>query len=129
MTEREIWVQIYCAAMVDCNTKQDAANFADYGLQEAMKIRHAILDPIYPGEKGHPDLIVKNDNIEIPNLYYTHEREVFNRDGVWLAKAPCMKLKKNTVKMKYLKCILIRYTLVMVYMGWLRLHPFTLINR
>jgi len=35
------------------------------------------------------------DNIDIPNLYYTHEREVFNRDGVWLAKAPSMELKKN----------------------------------
>lgn len=25
------------------------------------------------------------ENIEIPDLYFTHEREVFNRDGVWLA--------------------------------------------
>ncbi len=31
--------------------------------------------------------------VEIPNLYYTHKREVFNRDGVWLAYAPFMKLK------------------------------------
>ncbi|MCD6112026.1 MAG: sulfate adenylyltransferase subunit CysD [Bacteroidales bacterium] len=35
------------------------------------------------------------ENIELPNLYFTHEREVFNRDGVWLAKAPFMKLKPN----------------------------------
>jgi sulfate adenylyltransferase subunit 2 len=33
------------------------------------------------------------ENVEIPNLYFTHRREVFNRDGVWLAYAPFMKLK------------------------------------
>jgi sulfate adenylyltransferase subunit 2 len=33
------------------------------------------------------------ENVEIPNLYFTHKREVFNRDGVWLAYAPFMKLK------------------------------------
>ena len=33
------------------------------------------------------------ENVDIPNLYYTHKREVFNRDGVWLAKAPFMQLK------------------------------------
>jgi sulfate adenylyltransferase subunit 2 len=35
------------------------------------------------------------DHVAIPNLYYTHQREVFNRDGVWLAYAPFMKLKPN----------------------------------
>jgi sulfate adenylyltransferase subunit 2 len=35
------------------------------------------------------------DNVNIPSLYFTHKREVFNRDGVWLATAPFMKLKKN----------------------------------
>jgi len=35
------------------------------------------------------------ENVDIPNLYYTHKREVFNRDGVWLAKAPFMQLKDN----------------------------------
>lgn len=33
------------------------------------------------------------DQVEIPDLYFTHKREVFNRDGVWLAYAPFMKLK------------------------------------
>lgn len=33
------------------------------------------------------------ENVDIPNLYYTHKRKVFNRDGVWLAKAPFMKLR------------------------------------
>lgn len=33
------------------------------------------------------------ENINIPSLYYTHEREVFLRDGVYIAVAPFMKLK------------------------------------
>ncbi len=33
------------------------------------------------------------EDIEIPDLYFTHKREVFNRDGMWLAFAPFMKLK------------------------------------
>ena len=35
------------------------------------------------------------ENIEIPSLYYTHKREVFKRDGMWLAMAPFMQLKQN----------------------------------
>lgn len=35
------------------------------------------------------------DNIEIPSLYFTHERDVFNRDGVLLADAPFMMKKEN----------------------------------
>lgn len=35
------------------------------------------------------------ESVEIPDLYYTHKRQVFNRDGVWLAWAPFMKLKPN----------------------------------
>jgi sulfate adenylyltransferase subunit 2 len=37
------------------------------------------------------------DNIDIPNLYFTHERRVFYRDGQWLADAPFMK-KRDTEK-------------------------------
>ena len=45
------------------------------------------------------------DDIEIPNLYFTHKREVFNRDGVWLASAPFMKLKKTEkVEVKDVRC-------------------------
>jgi sulfate adenylyltransferase subunit 2 len=33
------------------------------------------------------------ENIDIPNLYFTHKRKVFNRDGAWLAEAPFMILK------------------------------------
>lgn len=35
------------------------------------------------------------EEIEIPDLYFTHKRKVFNRDGVWLFKAPFMQLKEN----------------------------------
>ena len=35
------------------------------------------------------------ENIPLPSLYFTHQREVFNRDGVWLAKAPFMTLKDS----------------------------------
>ncbi len=33
------------------------------------------------------------EDVEMPSLYYTHKREVFFRDGVWLAMAPFMQLK------------------------------------
>ncbi|MDR1524398.1 MAG: sulfate adenylyltransferase subunit CysD [Tannerella sp.] len=33
------------------------------------------------------------ENIELPSLYYTHERDVFERDGIWLAYYPFMQLK------------------------------------
>src|SRR5512138_3107748 len=33
------------------------------------------------------------ENIALPSIYFTHERDVFYRDGVWLAAAPFMKLK------------------------------------
>jgi len=38
-------------------------------------------------------LYIWKENVEIPSLYFTHKREVFNRDGVLLATAPFMKLK------------------------------------
>lgn len=38
-------------------------------------------------------LYIWKENIEIPNLYFTHKREVFNRDGVYLYNAPFMKRK------------------------------------
>ncbi len=36
---------------------------------------------------------IHQENIELPSLYFTHERKVFFRDGVWLAWAPFMKMK------------------------------------
>ncbi len=45
------------------------------------------------------------ENIHIPSLYYTHEREVFNRDGVWLAAADFMKRKDHEeVVTKRVRC-------------------------
>lgn len=45
------------------------------------------------------------ENIPLPNLYYTHEREVFNRDGVWLAKFDFMDLKPTEeVVTKRVRC-------------------------
>jgi sulfate adenylyltransferase subunit 2 len=45
------------------------------------------------------------ENIEIPSLYYTHERDVFNRDGVWLADAPFMKKRDSEqVVKKRVRC-------------------------
>ena len=33
------------------------------------------------------------ENIDIPNLYFTHKRKVFERDGVWLAVDDCLPMK------------------------------------
>ncbi len=45
------------------------------------------------------------ENIEMPSLYYTHQREVFERDGVLMATAPFMKLRENEKpKMMQVRC-------------------------
>lgn len=45
------------------------------------------------------------ENIDLPSLYFTHEREVFNRDGAWLAYYPFMQLKPNEeVVTKRVRC-------------------------
>ena len=36
---------------------------------------------------------ILNENIKLPELYYTHRRKIFNRNGVYLAWAPFMQLK------------------------------------
>lgn len=33
------------------------------------------------------------ENIDLPSIYFTHERDVFYRDGIWLASAPFMPMK------------------------------------
>lgn len=35
------------------------------------------------------------ENIEMPSLYFTHEREIFYRDGMWLAVDDCMQMKSS----------------------------------
>jgi sulfate adenylyltransferase subunit 2 len=38
---------------------------------------------------------ILNENIKLPDLYYTHKRKIFSRNGVYLAWAPFMQLKPN----------------------------------
>jgi sulfate adenylyltransferase subunit 2 len=48
---------------------------------------------------------ILHENIDLPSIYYTHERKVFNRDGVWLAWAPFMKLKeKEKIETRRVRC-------------------------
>ena len=48
---------------------------------------------------------ILQENIPLPSLYYTHERDVFERDGVWLAHYPFMQLKPNEkVVRKQVRC-------------------------
>lgn len=35
------------------------------------------------------------EGIEMPTLYFSHKRKVFNRDGVWLAESPFIPMKPN----------------------------------
>ncbi len=45
------------------------------------------------------------ENIELPSLYFTHQREVFERDGIIMATAPFMKMKENEVaKIMNVRC-------------------------
>jgi len=38
---------------------------------------------------------IRLEKIALPNLYFTHEREVVKRDGTWLAKSPFLTLRKD----------------------------------
>jgi sulfate adenylyltransferase subunit 2 len=38
---------------------------------------------------------IMNENIKLPELYYTHKRKIFFRNGIYLAWAPFMQLKQN----------------------------------
>ena len=38
---------------------------------------------------------ILNERIKLPDLYYTHKRKIFSRNGVYLAWAPFMQLKPN----------------------------------
>jgi sulfate adenylyltransferase subunit 2 len=48
---------------------------------------------------------IHHEKIEMPLIYFTHECDVFFRDGQWLAAAPCMKLKPSeTVETRHVRC-------------------------
>jgi len=42
-------------------------------------------------------MYIRRDNIKIPSFYFSHERKVFKRDGMWLAWAPFMEMKDDEV--------------------------------
>jgi sulfate adenylyltransferase subunit 2 len=43
---------------------------------------------------------IYNENIPIPKLYFSHEREVIERDGAILSTSPWLKLKPNETPVK-----------------------------
>ncbi len=48
---------------------------------------------------------VLQEHISLPSLYYTHEREVYERDGIWLACYPFVRLKPDEeVVTKRVRC-------------------------
>lgn len=48
---------------------------------------------------------ILQEQIELPTLYYTHERAVFQRDGIWLAYYPFIPLKpEEQVIRKRVRC-------------------------
>lgn len=45
------------------------------------------------------------EEIEMPSLYYTHERDVFYRDGIWMAVADCLPMKDTEkVERRQVRC-------------------------
>jgi sulfate adenylyltransferase subunit 2 len=50
-------------------------------------------------------MYIAMEKIEMPSLYFTHQRDVFYRDGTWLAAADCMQLKNNEkIETKQVRC-------------------------
>lgn len=48
---------------------------------------------------------ILQENIPLPNLYYTHEREVFERDGIWYAALPEMPRRDTEeIVVKQVRC-------------------------
>jgi sulfate adenylyltransferase, small subunit len=48
---------------------------------------------------------IYQEHIEMPSLYFTHERACFLRDGQWLAAEPCMRLKPDEqVEVRRVRC-------------------------
>ncbi len=51
---------------------------------------------------------IERDDIEIPSIYYAHRREVFRRDGMWLAVSPFVTLMEGEEPQE----LLVRYRTV-----------------
>lgn len=50
-------------------------------------------------------LYIMKEEIPVPSLYFTHRREVFFRDGIWLANAPFMTRKNSeTIEIRDVRC-------------------------
>ena len=50
-------------------------------------------------------LYILKEEIPVPSLYFTHRREVFFRDGIWLANAPFMVRKSSeTIEIRDVRC-------------------------
>jgi sulfate adenylyltransferase subunit 2 len=50
-------------------------------------------------------MYIAMEHIEMPSLYFTHERDVFCRDGIWYAAAPFMKLKESEqIEHRHVRC-------------------------
>lgn len=48
---------------------------------------------------------ILQENIPMPSIYFTHEREIFQRDGQWLAAESCMKLRPTEkVETRRVRC-------------------------
>lgn len=48
---------------------------------------------------------ILQEQIEMPSIYFTHERDVFKRDNQWLAAESCMKLRPTeVVERKRVRC-------------------------
>ncbi len=43
---------------------------------------------------------IENERIEVPSIYFAHEREVFQRDGMWLAVTPFVTVMEGEVPEK-----------------------------
>ena len=40
---------------------------------------------------------IRDDEVEVPGVYYAHRRQVFNRDGMWLGVTPFIELMEHEV--------------------------------
>lgn len=50
-------------------------------------------------------MYIRRENIKLPSLYFSHERDVFQRDGMWLAYYPFIQMKDDEkVERRIVRC-------------------------